>query len=142
MSGLLARLGRIAIGKVTVPILFCGQIGAPGRWAHRTVVQGAASFGRVGTVGCDQLAVTTYRATNVHLGVAGNATIEWAAEDDVPGTVGVTLDVNDRHTVSGNFLANLIGGSHATVISSIGRAIGMNEVLLDVLMVHHQQAFR
>ena len=142
MSGLLARLSCVAIGKVAVPVLFRGQVGAPGRWAHRTVVQGAPGFGRVGTVGCDQLAVTTHRAANIHLGVAGNAAVEWAAEDDIPGAIGVALDMNNRYAMGGNFLANFIGRAHATIISSVGRPIGMECRLIDVLMVHHQQAFR
>ena len=43
--------------------------------------------------------------------------------------------------MGGDFLAHFILGAHTAIAGSGGRAVRMQGALIDVLVVHHQQAF-
>ena len=139
VAGLLARLGSITVGKVTVPVFFRCQVGSPGRRPHGAVIEGSAGAGTIGTEFSEEFVIATNRAADFHFSTTGYPAVEWAAKHHIPLTVSILLNMNHGNAVGCDFFTNFI--CRAGAISIIGCALRMDGLLIDVLMVHNQETF-
>ena len=127
---------RVGLGRaveVADEVFFAGEVGAPGRYAVGAVVEGAAYLRAAGVERGAHERVAGGRALQAHRRGGGDAARVAARAQHRPAALGVALHFDDRHAVRGLRLGHLFGAPRR-------RAVGVQQALIGVLVVDHQQA--
>ena len=126
------RVGRIGAFKVVDEVFFARQVGAPGCNAATAVVQGAQHASTRGVSSGFHQGMACSRAADSHRCAGGEATCKRGGPHHRPLST-FLFDFDHRHTVRSLRLLHL--GS-----APVGHAVGMQQAVVHVLVVHHQQA--
>ena len=130
------RLADIAVGEITGPVFFGGQVSAPGGVAVGTVVNGATGQSAGGAELGFHLGVATGRAGDFHFSQSGNTAVVAATHHfPVRATHDAALNFHHGHTVSGHFFQHFILRAWCAT-----GACGVQYVLIDVFVVDAQNA--
>ena len=119
------------LGKVTIEVLFTGQVGAPGGFTVSTVIKCTQYF-PAGSVcrGFHQVMASS-RACDRHLGIGGDTTVIAGILQVFPAISG-TLDFENRYTVGCLGFFNIISGHRFTLV-------GKQQLIVGVLIVYSKQ---
>ena len=129
---------RLVAGRaevVAAPVLFGRQQCAPGRRAIAAVVHGAARLRAVGRKPGDEKRIAARRARELKLGGAGDAAVESRTLNIGELGVGALGHLDHADAVAGHFDVGLGSRTRAR-----RRAVDVQEDLVDVFVVHCQQA--
>ncbi len=102
----------------------------------RTVINGSASLGAVRAKAGYQLVMTGNRPAHLHWGTCGNSTVVWAALNKLPFAIGFTNNMSYRYTMCHHLFQHFLLRARR-----IKRKISVQNLWINVLMVHHQQPF-
>src|SRR5690606_9020410 len=133
---LVVRQAGAAVDEHVGPVFLAGQVGAPGRVAVAAVVVGAACAGAIGREAGLHMGRAAQRTGQLHHAGGGEAAVERVIVDHPPAAV-LLADAQHAHAVGIDLLAHLLGGAPAIGVAR--RAVGVKGLLIDVLVVHHQQ---
>src|SRR5690606_1114365 len=133
---LLVRRAVAGVDKAGCPVLFSGDVGAPGRGAVTAVIVGAAHLRAVGREGGLDPVRATHRASQFHGRGRGEAAVVARVLNDVPAAIGAT-NMDDGHAVGVDFLAYFFCRPLAI---DQGRPIGVQGFFINVFVVDGQQA--
>ncbi len=136
-------VGRGDAAEVAGPVLFAGQVGAPGRGAVGAVVERAAGLAAVGRVLGLQVVGLRGRAREGHFGQRVDAAVEVRVLLVAPGARAL-VDFDHADAVQEELALHFVGdGAHRGVAGADdGLAGRMQEQRRDGFVVHHEQAAR
>jgi hypothetical protein len=128
---LLVRARRVGALEVVGEVLLAGEVRAPRRDAAGAVGQRAEDAAAVGIGGGAQQRVSRRRAAHRDRRARRDAASEPARPHDPPG-VALALDLDHRDAVRRLRLPHLLGAPRL-------HAVGVQQAVVGVLVVHHQQ---